>query len=248
MRMNNKPVPLRPLIHYADLSKLVSRLKIPVHWHVKKLRGGEIPGPEGRLLKLRKSVTALIKYERIEMDYYPAEEARGYAERLISEAVRHGPQCPETMEMADWWLEEKQLIHKLFKVLVPRYQHYPSSFTNFYRAPFWYFSDGFQSQLNEKYPDREINETIPAFRTVSYPKGLLELKGNPYPPIFRTNVTNPRSIQNVLLSSAKDFFKSQPPKDTKDSKAEVSNAENSSNTDFVPVEPNSEGNVKEFSK
>lgn len=242
MRLN-KPTPLRPLIHYAELSKLVSRLKIPVHWHVKKLRRGDVPGPEGRLLKLRASVTALFKYERIEMDYYPADEARGYAERLISEAVRNGPQCPETMEMADWWLEEKQLVHKLFKVLVPRYQNYPTSYTNFYRAPFWYFSDGFQPQLNEDYPDREINETIPAFRTVSYPKGLLELKGNPYPPIFPSKVTNPRSIQNVLLSSAKDFYKSK-----EGGSERLSNAESGRGIEFVPNEPKSDENLIESSK
>lgn len=203
-----RPVPTRPLVHYAELSKLVSRLKIPVHWHVKRMSNPQ--GPEGRLLKLRKTVTALFKYERLELNWYLGDESRGYAERLISEAVKHGPQCPETMEMADWWLEEKQLVHKLFKVLVPRYQYFPTSYTNLYTAPYWYFADGFKPQLRDEYIDREINESIPAHQTVVMKKAVLELKGHPYPPIQRTNMSNPRFIQNVLLSSAKDYFKSQP--------------------------------------
>lgn len=32
----------------------------------------------------------------------------------------YGDKHKHTMEMADWWLEDKSLVHKLFKVLVPR--------------------------------------------------------------------------------------------------------------------------------
>ena len=39
------------------------------------------------------------------------------------------------MEMADYWLEEKQLVHKLFKVLVPRYENFKSSYTRLILAP-----------------------------------------------------------------------------------------------------------------
>lgn len=56
------------------------------------------------------------------------------------------------MEMADYWIEEKQLIHKLFKVLVPRYNDYKTSYTMLYRAP-------------KAYPD------------IVYPRSVLELKG-----------------------------------------------------------------------
>lgn len=97
--------------------------------------------------------------------------------QLISEAIRNGPQCEETMEMADWWLEEKQLVHKLFKVLVPRYQNYPASFTTMYRAPCWYFSDGFHPILTEAEKDREVNETISLHGAVLLQKAVLELKG-----------------------------------------------------------------------
>jgi len=56
------------------------------------------------------------------------------------------------MEMADYWLEEKQLIHKLFKVLVPRFSDYKTSYTMLYRAP-------------KAYPE------------IVYPRSVLELRG-----------------------------------------------------------------------
>lgn len=56
------------------------------------------------------------------------------------------------MEMADYWLEEKQLIHKLFKVLVPRFNDYKSSYTMLYRAP------------------KNYEHTV-------YPQSVLELRG-----------------------------------------------------------------------
>jgi large subunit ribosomal protein L17 len=39
------------------------------------------------------------------------------------------------MELADYWILEKQLIHKLFKVLVPRFENCPVSYTRMFRAP-----------------------------------------------------------------------------------------------------------------
>lgn len=39
------------------------------------------------------------------------------------------------MEMASFWLEEKQLVHKLFKVLAPRFKDYQIAYTALYRAP-----------------------------------------------------------------------------------------------------------------
>jgi len=54
---------------------------------------------------------------------------------LIFEAIRNGPTHKETMDLANYWIIEKQLIHKLFKVLVPRYQNYTTSFTKLHKAP-----------------------------------------------------------------------------------------------------------------
>lgn len=45
-------------------------------------------GPEGRLKKLRATVTALVKYERVELQYPRADEARGYAERVSHSPLR----------------------------------------------------------------------------------------------------------------------------------------------------------------
>ncbi|KAI4463796.1 ribosomal protein l17 [Holotrichia oblita] len=101
-------------MNQADVSKLVSQLRIKVNPRLRKFRSPA--GPEGRLNKLRKTVTALIKHERIELNYPRADEARMYAERLISDAIRYGDCHKTTMEMADYWLVEKQLVHKLFKL------------------------------------------------------------------------------------------------------------------------------------
>lgn len=64
----------------ADVSKLVSQLRIKVSPIYRRLKNSE--GPKGRIDKLRKTVTALIKFERLEMNYNRADEARGYAERV----------------------------------------------------------------------------------------------------------------------------------------------------------------------
>ncbi|CAG2063364.1 unnamed protein product, partial [Timema podura] len=47
----------------------------------------------------------------------------------------HGDCHRSTMEMADYWLLEKQQIHKLFKVLVPRFENYTVAFTRVLKAP-----------------------------------------------------------------------------------------------------------------
>lgn len=64
----------------ADITKLVSRLRFRIQPNRKRMPN--MKGPMGRLEKLRDSVTALIKYERIELLYPRADESRGYAERV----------------------------------------------------------------------------------------------------------------------------------------------------------------------
>ncbi|CAG9788055.1 unnamed protein product [Diatraea saccharalis] len=163
-------------MNQAEVSKLVSKLRIKIPNEPRKLRN--IKGPEGRLDKLRKTVTGLFKYERIELNYSRGDEARQYAERLISEAIRHGDCHKPTMEAANYWLLEKELIHKLFKVLVPRFQDCNTAYTSIINAP------------------RAIN-------TRSTEKVVLELKGNPYPPLVNKQMNNKLLIQNVLLDAAK---------------------------------------------
>ncbi|XP_065075837.1 large ribosomal subunit protein bL17m-like [Ochlerotatus camptorhynchus] len=104
-------------MNQAEVAKLMSQLKVAIRPRHRNLKN--IDGPEGRLDKLRKTVTALIKHERIELNY----------QRAISDAIRYGDCHKPTMEMADYWLTEKQLVHKLFKVLAPRFEEYKVSST-----------------------------------------------------------------------------------------------------------------------
>uniref|UniRef100_A0A1B0FV29 Large ribosomal subunit protein bL17m n=1 Tax=Lutzomyia longipalpis TaxID=7200 RepID=A0A1B0FV29_LUTLO len=169
-------------MNQADVSKLMSQLKFavgPVH---RRLRCPD--GAEGRMLKLRKTVTALFKNERIELFYTRADEARGYAEQLINEAIRYGDCHRATMELADFWLLDKQCVHKLFKVLVPRYENYQVSYTRMYKAP-------------REYPG------------MYYKRAVLELRGNPFPPLVPDKVQNRNFIHNVLLDEAKKAYRQE---------------------------------------
>lgn len=87
------------------------------------------------------------------------------------------------MEIADYWLLEKQLVHKLFKVLVPRYVNYNISCTKMYNSPGPYPSDG-------------------------YKKVILELRGNPYPSLHKSSNSNQNLIHNILLHEAKKAYRS----------------------------------------
>lgn len=149
--------------HAPDLTHLMSKLRIKIQPKYRRI--AQPDGPEGRLRIMRETVNAVIKYERIELSYGRADEARGYVERvshrvivnlnivfliktsslkihvqfqLISDAIRHGDTDQRMIEMADYWLKEKQLIHKLFKVLVPRFIDFPTAYTNLYKAPLRY--------------------------------------------------------------------------------------------------------------
>lgn len=102
--------------------------------------------------------------------------------QLISEAIRYGDRHVATMELADFWLLEKQLVHKLFKVLVPRFQASQISYTRMYKAP-------------RDYPGQ------------SYQRSVLELRGNPYPSLIPDLSYNRNFIQNVLLDEARKDYK-----------------------------------------
>lgn len=53
------------------------------------------------------------------------------------------------MELANFWIIEKQFIHKLFKVLVPRYENYTTSFTKLHNAPCIYPGYAFKRAILE---------------------------------------------------------------------------------------------------
>ncbi|XP_021938773.1 39S ribosomal protein L17, mitochondrial [Zootermopsis nevadensis] len=169
-------------MNQADVSKLMSRLKIKYSPVKRKLKNSE--GPVGRAKKIQKTLTALIKHERIELNFNRADETRGYVERLISDAIRYGDCHRATMELADYWLLEKQLVHKLFKVLVPRFENCPVSYTRMYRAP-------------RPCPGNHFERAV------------LELRGNPYPSLLPDTISNRNLIHNVLLDEAHKEYRAQ---------------------------------------
>lgn len=101
---------------------------------------------------------------------------------MISDAIRHGDQHAHTMEMAKFWVTEEQYIHKLFKVLVPRFQDCPLSYTRMYKAP-------------KTYPDLTLHD-----------RAVLELRGNPFPTLKPALNVNRNFIHNVLLDEARKEY------------------------------------------
>ena len=83
------------------------------------------------------------------------------------------------MEMIDYWIIEKDLIPKLFKVLVPRYQSTMGPYTNVFKLPIQYPG-----------PDKR--------------KIVLELKGNPYPPVAPEARNYANSLTNILIKALKE--------------------------------------------
>lgn len=67
-------------MNQADVTKLVSKLRFAIQPRHRNLRS--VGGSEYRLEKISRTVTALIKYERIELYFPRADESRGYAERV----------------------------------------------------------------------------------------------------------------------------------------------------------------------
>ena len=86
------------------------------------------------------------------------------------------------MDTADFWLLEKELIHKLFKVLVPRYENSNLSYTRLYNAPRLQYG-------------RATDKVV------------LELRGNPFPDLLNKKTNNKLLIQNVLLDAAKNDYR-----------------------------------------
>ncbi|XP_042213999.1 39S ribosomal protein L17, mitochondrial-like isoform X2 [Homarus americanus] len=166
-------------MNQAEIRKLIPAIRVGVCAKRKKFSNPK--GPEGRLHMLRATVSDLIKNERIELNYPRADEARGYTERLIADAIKYGDCYRPTMETADYWLTEKQLVHKLFKVLVPRYKDTKDSYTRVHKAPNIY----------------------PGY---FYERSVLELRGNPFPPLEKKKSTR-NWVHNILLEEQQRIIK-----------------------------------------
>lgn len=162
-------------------------LKFAIRTRPRKMSStlGHGSGPSGRIERLRRVVTALMRYERLESHYYCLDEARGYAERIIHLAVRNGDSDKMTMETANYWLLEKDLVQKLFNVLAPRYSNYTTSFTQMHVLPCAYPGPG---------------GTL----------GILELKGNPWPSVLPKERNTKRSLINQLIDVSREEFESRP--------------------------------------
>ncbi|XP_075247425.1 large ribosomal subunit protein bL17m-like isoform X1 [Convolutriloba macropyga] len=146
-------------------------------------------GPYTRMSKLQDDVTNLIKWERVEMHLNRGQEVRQYLERIIHTAALYGPKDPEAMKLADYYINEKALIHKLFKVVVPRFETSQltfGSYTRMYRLrP---LSDGLTPGHGRE-------------------RCVLEIVGHPFPQM-EPAITKPHenNLLNVLLGRLRDRF------------------------------------------
>ncbi|XP_073494307.1 large ribosomal subunit protein bL17m [Phyllobates terribilis] len=130
-------------------------------------------GPRSRLDMLRNLLTALVRHERIETTWARADELRFYANKIIDYG-KCGDNDEKAMKMADFWLTEKDLIHKLFKTLVPRFNSYDGSYTSMHQIP------------NRENLDRAK-------------MAVIEYKGNPLPPLPVQRRDNEKTLLNQLL-------------------------------------------------
>ncbi|KAM6111420.1 large ribosomal subunit protein bL17m-like [Phoenicopterus ruber ruber] len=100
----------------------------------RRLRLGSGSGSRSRFDLLRDLVTVLVRHKHIEAPWARANEMRGYAERLVGYA-KLGDTNKCTMHMVNFWLTEKDLIHKLFKVLSSQFQTHPGSYAHLLQIP-----------------------------------------------------------------------------------------------------------------
>ncbi|VDD87170.1 unnamed protein product [Enterobius vermicularis] len=132
-------------------------------------------------------VTRLIREERCEFLHNRAVEARPYVERLLQLAIYRGLEDPYVKEMTDWWVVEEDLRKKLFDVLVPRFRNLGEPYTDLYTLP-KERSILYIRRKNIKSRAAEI--------------GVLELKGNPYPPVIKEAPDHSSLLLNILLKNA----------------------------------------------
>ncbi|XP_037308818.1 39S ribosomal protein L17, mitochondrial [Pungitius pungitius] len=130
-------------------------------------------GPQSRINMLRNILTGLVRHERIETTAARADEVRFYAEKLVDFAKR-GDTDEKAMKMASFWLTEKDLVPKLFKVLAPRFETQSTGYTRTARLP------------NRQNLDRA-------------PMAVIEYRGNPFPPLHPVKQENELTLINQLL-------------------------------------------------
>ncbi|XP_012694812.2 39S ribosomal protein L17, mitochondrial [Clupea harengus] len=135
-------------------------------------------GPESRINMLRNILTGLVRHERIETTRARADEVQFYADKLIDYAKR-GDTDVRAMQMANFWLTEKDLLPKLFKVLAPRFENQVKGYTRLARLP------------NRENLDRAS-------------MAVLEYKGNPFPPLYPVKRENELTLINQLMKGYRE--------------------------------------------
>ncbi|CAB3410663.1 unnamed protein product [Caenorhabditis bovis] len=171
------------------VASTLPRIGVTIGHVPQKLKTGGIePSRRARLEVLRRIVTRVVREERVELKWNRAVEARPYLERLIQLGVERGPLDEYTTEMMEWWLPEKDLITKMHEVIVPRFADRQSPFTSIYRLPM-------KRLLQHSKSKQEFWKR--------YEIGILEIDGNPFPPVVSTEACeNSNTILNVLLTNA----------------------------------------------
>ncbi|XP_048880340.1 39S ribosomal protein L17, mitochondrial [Brienomyrus brachyistius] len=135
-------------------------------------------GSLSRINMLRNILTGLVRHERIETTRARADEVRFYAEKLIDYAKR-GDTDEKAMKMASFWMTEKDLVPKLFKVLALRFKDHKGDYTRMARIP------------NRENLDRAA-------------MAVLEYKGHPYPPLFTVKRDSEHTLLNQLLKGYRE--------------------------------------------
>ncbi|CAG2110895.1 unnamed protein product [Medioppia subpectinata] len=92
---------------------------------------------------------------------------------------------------------EKNLIHKLFKVLAPRYVKYSESFTAMHILPL----DCSKTLLT----GNRVTGDAPDLNQ----EAVLELKGNPLPSVRTESIDGRNFLTNALLRAAKREYESR---------------------------------------
>ncbi len=169
----------------AEIRTLVSRLRVKVY-PFRKLKN--LQGPRGGLERLRHHVTALLVNERLEMYENNAYLTRQYTECLLQRTLDNGIKHADTRKMLDWWITDAAAMHKLVNVLVPRFKDTTRSYTRLLKAPMLF----------------DPTDVLNPMAGMAHKKVMLELRGNPFPPLSYPNSRpNRNHLHNVLLEAAR---------------------------------------------
>lgn len=142
-----------------------------------RLKSPKLESGRGRLEILRRMCSTLFREERAEFRFHRAKELRPYAERLLQFGIFRGPEDPYTREMVDWWIMDGDIREKFYEVYVPRFQDQDGPYTSLYLIH---------------------DEPIKGY----FDRGVIELNGNPYPPVVTRETDYSHNLLNVLLKNA----------------------------------------------